>query len=71
MAHMPLVFLSLSNRIDASEDDGSYRRLINDDHINPNLGVKMMKVDGSSIRRLHRGSNECTFFSRSNLGRGG
>lgn len=36
----------LAYRIDATEDDGSYGRLINDDHLNPNLKVVTLKVAG-------------------------
>lgn len=30
-------------RIDASEDDGSMARLINDEHINPNANIKVLQ----------------------------
>lgn len=35
----------LFSRIDASVDDGSMGRLINDDHITPNANIKCIMVD--------------------------
>ena len=32
--------------IDASREDGSFGRLVNDDHINPNCKVKKIVMDG-------------------------
>lgn len=32
------------HRIDSTEDDGSYARLLNDDHVSPNLQAKLIKV---------------------------
>lgn len=33
-------------RLDATEDDNSLGRLVNDDHINPSAVAKVCKVDG-------------------------
>lgn len=41
-----LVYFVLECRIDATKKDGSFGRLINDDHLNPNLKVTAMTVDG-------------------------
>ena len=36
-------------RIDATEDDGSFGRLINDDNISPNLRVRMITFNGEDL----------------------
>jgi hypothetical protein len=42
---MNLHYMSLIYRIDASEEDGSYGRLVNDDHIAPNSKMKKLVTD--------------------------
>lgn len=34
------------SRIDATADDGAYGRLINDDHLTPNLSVRLIQIKG-------------------------
>ncbi|XP_021359212.1 uncharacterized protein LOC110454162 [Mizuhopecten yessoensis] len=36
------------HRIDSSKEDGSFERLINDNHLTPNLVPKLVEVDGTS-----------------------
>ena len=40
------IYIIIHFSIDASEEDGSFGRLINDDHKTPNLKVKTVQVNG-------------------------
>jgi len=39
----------LFTRLDASEEDGSFARLLNDNHKNPNLFARVIKKDGEYL----------------------
>jgi len=43
------MFLFFFTRIDASEEDGSFARLLNDNHKNPNVFAKVIKKNGEDI----------------------
>ena len=49
--HFSTVFIEVlcvcCKRIDATEDDGSLGRLVNDDHRRPNCVMKLVEVDGA------------------------
>lgn len=44
-----MLLILFSSRVDASKEDGSFGRLLNDDHIHPNCRPKVMEIDEKPV----------------------